>query len=411
MSSSRWAMALSMTIVVSPEVQVVLGNGMGMVGWLFPLSLALVAILHLFTLQVYGDIYGGRYRQDNEYAFLSAAFGPWLPLFTSLASRLVFMVCVATISLVTAGYVFNEVFVYWFANFAFAFLLLALVLVLHLVGRSWALKVQNILVIVVLAMVAVLVASALPTATSLPAAGEIDFQVRGLLLPFFLVVGFECAFLTQNGQPRVGQLAKVFGGLLLLFVLWGGVMSQVVEPSRLARSFNPQMLVAHQVLGQPGRYLMGVAVIAGAAALVNGLFLVLRHQLAELVPAPWWATASGKKKKWLAVFGVLALAAAPALMMATGMAGEELIDVYGRAALVFWLFQYSLIHFALVVRRAERPWLHLSAGLMLIGAVVALGCTDPQPFVFLKSIAMMVVALGPLSLLMSRVTKSITQGG
>lgn len=410
MSSSRWTIALSMTIVVSPEVQVVLGNGMGMVGWLFPLSLALVAILHLFTLQVYGDIYGGRYRQDNEYAFLSAAFGPWLPLFTSLASRFVFMVCVATISLVTAGYVFNEVFVYWFANFAFAFLLLGLVLVLHLAGRSWALKVQNILVIVVLAVVAVLVASALPTATPLPAGGGIDFQVRGLLLPFFMIVGFECAFLGRDGRPKVGLLVKVFGGLLLLFVLWGGVMSQVVEPSRLARSFNPQMLVAHQVLGQPGRYLMGVAVIAGSAALVNGLFLVLRRQVAEHVPASWLATASGNQK-WLAAFGVLALAAAPALMMATGMAGEELIDVYGRAALVFWLLQYSLVHLALVVRRAERPWLHLSAGLLLIGAVVALGCTDPQPFVFLKSLAMIVLALGPLSLLMSRVSKKITQGG
>jgi hypothetical protein len=238
--------------------------------------------------------------------------------------------------------------------------------------------------------------------------------MRGLLLPFMMVVGFEFVFLGRagldHGLPRPGQVAKFLVGVLLLFVLWGGLMSLVVEPGRLASSFNPQMIAARQILGQPGRLVMGVALIAGAVALVNGLFLVLRRQLAEHVPAPW-STAGTGRGKWLAAVGVVALAAAPALMMATGMAGEDLIDVYGRAALVFWLLHYSLIHLAVVVRGVGRRWPHLGAGLVLVGAAAALGCTDPQPFVFFKSIAMIVLIVGTSTLLMTKVSKKITQGG
>lgn len=180
----RTAIPLSMTVLISPEVQVMLGNGMGMVGRLFPLCLVLVAALHLLTLQAYDDIYSGRNHISGEYAFLNATFGPWLPL-----------------------------------------------------------------------------------------------------------------------------------------------------------------------------------------------------------------------------------ACAPAIMMVTGMAGEETIDVYARVALVFWIIHYSLVHFSVYLKSVVRKGLHLLAGIILAGAALALVLTDPEPIVFLKSIAMIVLVVGAIGLLITHVKKNLIQGG
>ncbi len=414
MTTFLTVIALAMTIFVSPEIQVLLGNGMGMVGWLFPFSLVLVAALHLLTFRAYADMYGGTSAVNSEYAFLQPFFGRWLPLTTSLASRLVFMVCAAPISLVTAGYVFNEVFVYWFANFAFAFLLLGLIFIVHLAGSRWARKLQVVFVALVLAVISILIVAGLSSFSGPPPGRDIDFQGRGLLLPFLMIIGVEFVFLTgcdqQDEVPRVSQFAYVFLGVVLFFVLWGVVMSRFAEPGRLASSFNPHMLVANEILGQPGRMLMGVARISGAAALVNGLFLVLRWQWAQMHPLIR-RTETTETKKWQSILVLTLMAAGPALMMATGMAGEELVDVYSRTALVFWLLHYSLIHFAVWTKGAPWRWAHLAAGLILLGAVGCLACFEPQPVVFFKSVVMIALPVGAVSLIILQVEKKLIQGG
>ena len=415
MSSYRPALALSMSILVSSEVQVLLGNGMGMVGWFFPLCLLAVVALHLLTLQAYHDIYGGVFEQSTELGFLSSVFGRWLPLLSSLASRVVFMVCAATISLVTAGFVFNEVFVYWFANFGFAFLMLGLVLLVQLAGRQWVLRAQTFLVLLALVLVAVLVVIGLGKGGTF-SVQEFQFQGRGVLLPFFMVVGVEFYYLAgrskdivQN-QMKIQPLVLILISVLVLYSLWGIVMSFVVDPAKLARSFNPQMLSARHILGQPGRLIMGAALLAGGAALVNGLFYIVRVQLSELLPFSRASANTSRKKLWTSV-GVIALAAVPALMMVSGMAGEEVIDVYVRVALVCWLVHYGLIHFAMFFKSQQRKGPHLGVGIIFLGASIALGWTDPEPIVFLKSLAMIVLSVGAISLFIIYFRKKLTHGG
>ncbi len=414
MTNQRLTIPLAMTILVSPEVQVLLGNGMGLVGWFFPICLVLVAVLHTLTVRAYSAIYRGRYRGDNELAFLTGHFGHWLPLTTSLASRLLFMVCAATVGLVTAGFVFNEVFVYWFANFGFAFLLLALIVLIQLAGRAWALRAQTFLVCFVMTMLALLAVAGFSKFSPTPAGQAISFQGRGLLFPFLMVVGVEFAFLGGRGDkealPTFSSLSKGFGAALLLMVLWGVVLLLFVEPARLAGSYSPHMIGARLVLGQPGRLLMGAALIAGAAALVNGLLLVLHGQLGQLLPVAVLAATTGRQK-WLAALGIVVLAAAPGLMMAMGMAGEEGIDLYIRVALAIWLGHYSLVHFAVYGQASARHWPHLLAGILLLGAGLALGWTESQPFVFLKSVGMIMLAAGAVSLIIMKVGKRLTLGG
>ncbi len=413
MYAHRTSIPLAMTLLVSPEMHVMLGNGMGMAGWFFPLAFGFVAALHLLSLHAYDDIYHGRAGSGStEYTFLNTVLGPWLPLVTGLGSRAVFFGSAATVALVTAGFVFNEVFVYWFANFGFAFLLVATLLVIQLVGQRFAILVQNILISVVLALLVVLIFAGITHLPSPLVEGEIAFQGRGLVLPFLMVVGVEFAFLGhaegQDGQPKLSSLVWALLAVLMVFVLWGLMMASFVDPERLAQSFNPHMLAARKVLGQPGRLIMGAALIAGVAALVNGLLLILRSQLAELLPA----TLSGgaRKKHWWNKLGIFLLAGIPAMMMASGMAGEERIDVFIRVALVLWLLHYSLVHLVFAITVRKRKWRHYITGGILTLAALFLGWTDAEPLIFLKSFVMIVLFAGAVGLIIIQMNK-IIQGG
>ncbi|MEN8256400.1 MAG: hypothetical protein ABFS09_00905 [Thermodesulfobacteriota bacterium] len=51
MTSHRAPTPLLMTLLVSSETEVLLGNGMAMVDWLFLLSIVLVVTFHILTLQ------------------------------------------------------------------------------------------------------------------------------------------------------------------------------------------------------------------------------------------------------------------------------------------------------------------------------------------------------------------------
>ena len=61
-----------------------------------------------------------------------------------ICGKLPFAVCASAGLVVSAGFVFNEVFVYWFPNFAFASLLLVSITLLNIFGKKPALVTQVI---------------------------------------------------------------------------------------------------------------------------------------------------------------------------------------------------------------------------------------------------------------------------
>lgn len=84
-----------------------------------------------------GCIYliGWYFRPPGRDRFMQKNLGNWAALLLPLSSRLSLTLVAATGLVATAGFVFNEVFVYWFPNFLFAYLLLGLILIVNLLGR------------------------------------------------------------------------------------------------------------------------------------------------------------------------------------------------------------------------------------------------------------------------------------
>ncbi len=401
--------ALCLSILVSPETQALLGNGFGMNGWWMVVALFFTMGIQLLTIKACRV---ATEENSNEVSSLAAVIGQPLALFFPLAGRVFFFMSLSTILLVTAGFIFNEVFFYWFPNFAFAFLLLGVIVAVNLVGRGLASVLQVSAVILALLSMLVLVGVGLFAGESgTLAAGAPEYAMRGFLLPLFMMVGVDL-FVVSAKDSSSSERDAMVGLVIVVFILalWGIVMTQNVALAKLANSFNPHMRTARQIWGQPGRIIAGVMVISGVVAAVNGLLLCLTHQIADLV----------KEKKLPGLLGLggerqpipkILLAMGPALLMGLGYAGEEITDVYNRAAMVLVLFGYSAVHITMFVQGVSCKRLHLLAGVMLVAGGVGLLVTDPEKLQVVQCFVYLSFAAGILSIMFYYLRKSTCSVG
>lgn len=140
-------LAIALGVMLSPESLVILGNGMGSGAALFIIFIALALTTHLLTVLTYGE-FSCRYPQSiGEVLLFKETFGSVGATILPLCSKVLFAICASAGILATAGYVFNEVFVYWFPNLGFSFCLLGLLLVINLFGRKVATSGQIIFVL------------------------------------------------------------------------------------------------------------------------------------------------------------------------------------------------------------------------------------------------------------------------
>jgi amino acid transporter len=280
-----------------------------------------------------------------------------------LSSRVLFAVCASTGILATAGYVFNEVFVYWFPNLGFSFCLLTLLLVINLLGRKVTITAQITFVAVALVGLALLVlVGFLELGNASGVAGPLDFGSANLvgLAPVGLVlfIGHELALQARSGKEgSPGNLAVSLGcGIVLtgvIFSAWGLISLRYVGLETLADSTVPHMIAAREILGQNGRIVMGIVVIAAVLSAVNGLFFSVSRMLSGMAREGLLPSfLAGRKDRATATLLLLVFGIAG--MMGLGMAGEPVLEIYTMAGILFWLLTYAAVHLAMLMSVRSR---------------------------------------------------------
>ncbi len=253
-----------------------------------------------------------------------------------VSARLSVTLLVATSVLVTAGFAFNEIFLYWFPNFGFAFLLLGFILVFNIIDKSWAAYFQLLLITCTLLSFSVLLFVGL---FSSPAA-NINTQARELTSlaaasgALLLFLGFDLIVNSQVKNKIIPAVAAVCT-IFTLFILWGAVSRAYVPSSSLIESSLPHLKAARAIMGQNGRLLMGVVVICGATAAVNGLFLYMGQTAGDLAEHEFIPRFKGKKT--LHRLATILLSLTIGILLMSGLAGEDRLALYYRGALVLWL--------------------------------------------------------------------------
>lgn len=322
--------------MLSADVLVRLGNGIGTSRTLFLVALGMAALLAALAS---GMIHhpGLRHNgQSSPIGLMAQGIGRLLTMVLALSSSVSLVLLLPTGLLVTAGFAFNEIFVYWFPNFGFSFLLLGLVSLLHLIGDRFARSVQPIFIGLALGSMLLLILAGLGTTGSSPISVDTGFSFSGqvILGALLLFLGIDQA--TGNSGPvsRVPGFAALFFALFI-FVFWSMLSLQHVDGEKLAGSTIPHMIAAREILGQPGRLIMGVAIISSTCGLVNMLFArttATLNQLSERNMLPGHPPGRLKRRRFILLF-----AAVISTLLMGGLAGHEVLESYIQASLLLWL--------------------------------------------------------------------------
>ncbi|MGD8991321.1 MAG: hypothetical protein PVI00_07675 [Desulfobacterales bacterium] len=384
-----WLTALMLT----PNTLALLGNLVGVHQGYLGIWLLLGACVYILNVRSYRALFKRQGPDADTSASFRTAWGDLPALLIPLSGRFVTTVFAGTGLLVTAGFVFNEVFLYWFPNFAFAFILLGVLMAIQLFGPSVAAIFQvafsaTAIAGLILLSISGLVAAPADLAYKADVGAAFDF--RAVFLTLWLWIGFDLLYVNSRPEARDPghQYRTIVGGLVaitVIFGLWGYVSLQHVEAGRLAESTIAHTLTARKILGQPGRIIIGLVAIAGTCAAVNALFTSISRMMRSyarqgLIPSP--GGLFEKRPAVTVLFAGLVIAA----LMASGVAGTEAVDTFLRAGLLLWMLNYAVVH--LTVLRlstgAKSPassgafWEPAAGAAILLAGIAVLMLSDPD---------------------------------
>jgi amino acid transporter len=339
---SKTVMAASLCtgagMLISPDTLVRLGQFTGYTGLWGMVLLALTMVLFVYLTPGMGrpSVRPASYRT-----------------YLTLTVRAVAAVVLPTGVLVSSGFVFNEIFLYWFPNFGFAFLLLFLILAVNMMSVETGLKFQMGAVGIGLGSLLILAIAGLAGAGEGDVAGNHTLLPLPLLplpvlfFPLLLWVGADITGIVRAGvrpvdtdQADTDQVRKLVGLTIvcggLIFLTWAVASAFHVSLVKLAGSSIPHLKAARGMLGDTGRYLMGIVVIFGSLAAVNALFLACRLYASSLAREGCLPGFAGNSR------GItILLTTAIGLMMVSGMAGSEKLEYWIEAVFVLWMMTYT----------------------------------------------------------------------
>ncbi|MCG8687961.1 MAG: hypothetical protein MI892_24015 [Desulfobacterales bacterium] len=329
--SSLAPLALGIGILVSPDNWVLLGNFMGQAGWA---GLGILAAVMVFYAS-FALLLCRSYRQETDLTFLKR---PEIWEFATFINRAALALFLSTGILVSAGFVFNEVFVYWFPNFGFAYLLLILIFGIHCFLPRAVPLIQVAFIGLTLAPLLLLIFTGIafsPPDTGMQAIPLLPKSFPGIsiiFLPLILWIGFDLSWSIKGHHKTSTPGVVVIITAGFIFILWGLTSIFNTSLDSLSASGVPHMKTARLILGQTGRYLMGATLIFGTLSAVNALFTgcwLAAEALCDRKVLPPWVRRP--------VFIPLVLALIISMMMGFGMAGSDNIDTMIQSALLAWL--------------------------------------------------------------------------
>jgi amino acid transporter len=251
--------AFATGIMLSSDMLVILGNFFGHTGFagFFPIGLS--AVIYSILLSQYRDLLDQSPESTSDVDLLEEYAGPILTLFQMFV-KLIAVLFLATGLLVSSGFVFNEIFVYWFPNFGFAFLLLFFLIILQLLPNRMVLNFQLGFIGISVLGLLVLIIAGLFTPPDLVVVSKVDIPatmstgIHIWFIPLLFFIGFDMGFLIwdRSNQPvkkSYSQITFALSFMVLLFILWGMVTIKHVPLQKLSTSTIPHIITARYIGG------------------------------------------------------------------------------------------------------------------------------------------------------------------
>jgi hypothetical protein len=322
--------------ILSPEALVLASNYAGL-GGIYAMSalLAGLVIISLWVILIKKRPAGTQYSPIIYFIQTSK----------DLAATGSLTIFLSTGILVTAGFTFNETFLYWFPNFGFSAILLAIILIIHLIGEKAVHLSQKFFIsCALLSLLTIIVAGLLSHSnisvnsyqlmnSSITSTKTIALITGGLL--FYLGT---LQLLSRQISSR--QIVSIIAFGMLLLILWQIVSLKHVPQHKLAESTIPYILVGREILGQTGRILIGITIITGTCAATNYFMSLATSAGSSLIMGLSSFSTRGEAiiKRILSLF----FAAIIGICMASGLAGEPHLELYIYGALLLWVLSNGI---------------------------------------------------------------------
>lgn len=382
------AASLSLGWMLSPDVLVRLGNGIAENRTLYLAALGLAALLAALAVSLIRHPELRTNGRCSQTGLLIQGIGRLPAMALILTSRISLTLLLPTGLLVTAGFAFNEIFLYWFPNFGFAYLLLGLLTLLQLAGERIAKMAQPLFAGIVLVCMLILCLAGLGgPASSNPVSVDIGFTFTAPVLAGSLLLFLGIDYITpkNDNDSRLPALAALFF-CLMLFLFWGMLSMQYVSSERLASSTVPHMLAAREILGEPGRIVMGAAVISGVCGTINALFHLATGALAGLASRnllPGHPPGRLHRRRFILLFALII-----GVFLMAGLAGHDILETYIEASLLIWLLLLGMQCLAagrILHRHSNsRAWQGFGLGIAYALLAIFLAATHDQAAVIIR---------------------------
>lgn len=325
---------LAMGFLLSPRAFMISGNGIGLASYWYFAVVAFLLATHVATLP--------SRTTDCESTCINAleSIGYGIRFFA-----LVFFSCSI---LGVAGYAFNEVFLYWFPNFLFSFIVLACSFLTSLTPSGTARKIQLTAIITILVGIVFLSAASLWA----PVPEEVNspyFLIPYGLFPFSdglvfmapLLIGYELYASGAKDKTSGASYALALCMAVLFLSIFAYASLSVSGTERLADSTVPYMVGARRILGQTGRYIMGGIIILGSYVAFTTILLFLKAPFIKFVEArPSTRLSCSNLGKQ--IFATVIPALTVSILLLRGYAGEPITESYIAGGFALWFMFYAL---------------------------------------------------------------------
>lgn len=366
------AIAVCIGLIVSSSVLLSLGQGIGMAGKGFVLSIGMVFIVMVFQSLSFNELHSIMPNVDGGLGqYTKAGLGSVASIVSNTSAYVMVTLFAGSAELIMCGMVIKSAFLPTVPVSVISLTVLLLLTLVNYMGIDMFSKVQNIIVSLLLLSFVVMGGIGffkLGTGAVVDASRQTEAAVSGFggyvamtSLAFWVLIGVEYVIPLAKDikNPKRNVLLAMILSISILFVIesmLGLGMANYVPLNELASSQMPHIVYAENLLGSFGKIWMGIVTALATISLTNTVLGSVPRMMSgmaenDLLPSIF----TKRNKNNVAIVGLLFLAICEAIMILSGFAESSGLTTLLLTASCFWITSYMLINITVLILRRRFP--------------------------------------------------------
>ncbi len=356
-------------LIVATSCLMSLGQGAGVLGTGFIISMVLACIINICTALSMAELNALMPNLTGGLAqYTLAGTGPFITIVTMVGGYIVCQSIAGSVECAMFGNAINTVFDTGIPSNVFCILLLVVLISANLMGVDMFAKIQNFVaygLILSLTIMGILGIAGLGTGEEIHQTMNLannfkdSFSLLGLA--FFLFIGSEFVIpISKNvkNERRNIPLGMVLSLLIILvmqiLIVLG--MGHYTNWEDLLASASPHILYGQSLLGKTGSVWMILVSIFAVISTVNSAISFLSYMCAGMAKINLMPSVFLKKNKRGAYYvGVLMIGIIMILINATGLSTSDSLSFMILVAIVFWMVSYVIANINVLIFRKKLP--------------------------------------------------------